>query len=151
MQYHLRDDIRLIRSRVWRNSMQIKAYIYIYVPPPPAIFKSSTTPLQNLTVHRRFCPALCEGNPPVTGGLFSQRPVTRSFDISLICAWTNVRANNRDAGNLRRHRLHYEVTVRRYDGIFLFQMKHEHGNTVFLLTTDLMTQKARSPTSMLFT
>ena len=25
--------------------------------------------------------ALCEGNPPVTGGFPSQRPVTRSFDI----------------------------------------------------------------------
>ena len=25
--------------------------------------------------------ALCEGNPPVTGGFSSQRPVTRSFDV----------------------------------------------------------------------
>ena len=25
--------------------------------------------------------ALCEGNPPVTGGFLSQRPVTRSFDV----------------------------------------------------------------------
>ena len=25
--------------------------------------------------------ALCEGNPPVTGGFPSQRPVTRSFDV----------------------------------------------------------------------
>ena len=24
---------------------------------------------------------LCEGNPPVTGGLPSQRPVRRSFDV----------------------------------------------------------------------
>ena len=31
-------------------------------------------------------------------------PVTRSFDISLIFAWTN-------AGDLRRHRAHYDVTV----------------------------------------
>ena len=27
-------------------------------------------------------PALYEGNPPVTGGFSSQRPVTRSFDVS---------------------------------------------------------------------
>ena len=27
--------------------------------------------------------ALCEGNPPVTGGFHSQRPVTRSFDVFL--------------------------------------------------------------------
>ena len=26
-------------------------------------------------------PALCEGNPPITGGFSSQRPVTRSFDV----------------------------------------------------------------------
>ena len=29
----------------------------------------------------------------------------------LICAWINVWANNREAGDLRRHRAHYEVTV----------------------------------------
>ena len=34
--------------------------------------------------------ALCEGNPPTTGGLPSQGPVTRSFDFfSLIWTWTN--------------------------------------------------------------
>ena len=31
--------------------------------------------------------------------------------FSLICAWTNGCANNRDAGYLRRHRAHYGVTV----------------------------------------
>ena len=31
--------------------------------------------------------------------------------ISLICAWTKGWTNNRDAGDLRRHRSHYEVTV----------------------------------------
>ena len=31
--------------------------------------------------------------------------------FSLICAWTNGWANNRDAGNLRRHRAHYGVIV----------------------------------------
>ena len=31
--------------------------------------------------------------------------------FSLICAWTNVWANNRDASDLRRHRGHYDVTV----------------------------------------
>ena len=53
----------------------------------------------------------CEGNPPATGEFPSQRPVTRSFRVSLICAWTNGWANNRDAGELRRHRAHYEVTL----------------------------------------
>ena len=31
--------------------------------------------------------------------------------FSLICAWTNRWANNRDAGDLRRHRAHYNVIV----------------------------------------
>ena len=31
--------------------------------------------------------------------------------LSLICAWTNGWANNRDAGDLRPHRTHYAVTV----------------------------------------
>ena len=31
--------------------------------------------------------------------------------FSLICAWTNNWVNNRDAGDLRRHRVHYDVNV----------------------------------------
>ena len=31
--------------------------------------------------------------------------------FSLICAWTNSRANNREAVDLSRHRAHYDVTV----------------------------------------
>ena len=54
--------------------------------------------------------ALCAGNSPVTGELPSQRPVTRKLMFSLICAWTNVWANNQDTIDLRRHHVHYEVT-----------------------------------------
>ena len=35
----------------------------------------------------------------------------RALMFSLICAWTNGWANNRNAGVWRRHRLHYDVTV----------------------------------------
>ena len=55
--------------------------------------------------------ALCAGNSPVPGEFPSQKPVTQSFDVFLICAWTNGWANNREAGDLRRHRSHYDVTV----------------------------------------
>ena len=34
--------------------------------------------------------------------------------FSLICAWTNGWVNNRDAGDLRRHRAHFDVIVMRY-------------------------------------
>ena len=55
--------------------------------------------------------ALCKGNPPVIGGFPSQRPVTQSFDVSLICAWPNGWVNHQDVGDLRRHRAHYDVIV----------------------------------------
>ena len=51
------------------------------------------------------------GNSPVPGEFPSHRPVTWSFDVSLICAWTNGSVNNQDAGDLRRHRAHYDVAV----------------------------------------
>ena len=35
----------------------------------------------------------------------------RALMCSFICAWTNGWANNQDAGDLRRHRAHYCVTV----------------------------------------
>ena len=55
--------------------------------------------------------ARCAGNSPVTGEFHTQRPVTRSFDVSLVCTWINGRVNNREAGDLRRYRAHYDVTV----------------------------------------
>ena len=55
--------------------------------------------------------ALCAGNSPVTGEFLAQRPVTPSFDVSLVCIWTNGSVNNRDAGDLRRYRAHYDVTI----------------------------------------
>ena len=55
--------------------------------------------------------AICAGNSPVTGEFPAQRPVTQSFD-----AFFDQRLNKRlskqsEAGNLRRHRAHYDVTV----------------------------------------
>ena len=55
--------------------------------------------------------AICAGNSPVPGEFLAQRPVTRSFDVSLICVWINGWVNNRDAGDLRRYRAHYDVTA----------------------------------------
>ena len=49
----------------------------------------------------RVTAAICEGNPAVTGGFPHKGQWRRAFN----------RANNRDAGDLRRHRGHYDVTV----------------------------------------
>ena len=38
----------------------------------------------------------------------------RALMFSLICPWTSDRTNNRDAGDLRRHRTHYDVNVMQY-------------------------------------
>ena len=54
--------------------------------------------------------ALCVGNSPVTGEFPSQRPVRRSFDF-FISAWINDWVNSREAGDLRRHRAHHDVTA----------------------------------------
>ena len=54
---------------------------------------------------------LCAGTSPVTGEFPTQRPMTRSLMFCLICAWINDWVNNRDAGDLRRHRAHYDVIV----------------------------------------
>ena len=52
--------------------------------------------------------ALCAGNSPVTGEFPSQRPVAQSFDV---CTLTNGWVSNCEAGDLRRHRAHYDVIV----------------------------------------
>ena len=49
------------------------------------------------------------GNSPVNSPHTGQLRVAMIF--SLICAWINGWANHRDAGDLRRHRAQYDVTV----------------------------------------
>ena len=56
--------------------------------------------------------AFWAGNSPVPGEFPSQRPVTRSFDISFdLCLIIHGCANNCKAGDSIRHRAHYDVTV----------------------------------------
>ena len=55
--------------------------------------------------------ALCAGNSSVTGEFPSQRPMTRSFDVFFDLDGTNGCVNNGDAGDLRRNRAPYDVTV----------------------------------------
>ena len=55
--------------------------------------------------------AICAGNSPVPGEFPAQRPVTRSFDVFLDLRLKNDWVNNGGAGDLRRYRAHYDVTV----------------------------------------
>ena len=54
--------------------------------------------------------AICAGNSPVTGEFPAQRPVTRCFDVFFDLR-PNKWISNREAGDLRHHRAHYDVTV----------------------------------------
>ena len=65
--------------------------------------------------------AFCAGKSPVPGEFPAQRPVTRSFEVFFdICAWINDWVNIREAGDLRRHRAHYDDTVMKY-GLIVFR------------------------------
>ena len=55
--------------------------------------------------------AICAGNSSVTGEFPTQRPVTRSFDVFFDLRLNNGWVNNREAGDLRRQRAHYDVNV----------------------------------------
>ena len=61
--------------------------------------------------------AFCAGNSPVPGEFPAQRPVTRSFyvffDLRLNKRLSRLTINSREAGDLRRYRAHYDVTVMR--------------------------------------
>ena len=73
--------------------------------------------------NQRSCHAIPTSSVMMTssnGNIFpAQRPVTRSLMFSLICTWMNGWVNNREAGDLRRHRAHYDVTL----------MKNTHGRS----------------------
>ena len=47
-----------------------------------------------------------------TGHRWISRTKATGEELSLICAWINVWVNNRQAGDLRRHRAHYDVIVK---------------------------------------
>ena len=72
--------------------------------------------------------ALCEGNPPITGKFPPQRSVTRSFDD-----WVN----DRDAGDLRSHRAHYDVTVMCIAGPW-YSRNHRHWIQKWLINIKLI-------------
>ena len=55
--------------------------------------------------------SICAGNSPVADEFPVQRPVTRSFDVSVICTWINGWVNTREAGDLRCYLAHYDITV----------------------------------------
>ena len=65
---------------------------------------------------------ICAGNSPVPGKFLG------ALMFDLICVWINDWVNNREAGDLRRYRTHYDVTVMITECIFMgyiFVLTHE--------------------------
>ena len=54
---------------------------------------------------------LCAGNSPVTGEFPWQKPVTRTFDVSVDLRLIKRLSKHRYAGDLRPHCAHYDVTA----------------------------------------
>ena len=55
--------------------------------------------------------AICVGNLPVTGEFPAQRLVTQSFGVFFDLRLNKRLSKNCEAGDLRRHRAHYDVIV----------------------------------------
>ena len=55
--------------------------------------------------------ALCAGNSPVPVNSPHKGQWRGALMFAFICAWINDWVNNREAGDLRRHRGHYDVSV----------------------------------------
>ena len=55
--------------------------------------------------------ALCAGNSPISGEYPAQRPVTRGFDAFVDLSLNKRLSNNREAGDLRHHRAHYDDVI----------------------------------------
>ena len=55
--------------------------------------------------------AICAWNSPVPGEFPAKGQWRGALMFSLICVWINDWVNNREAGDLRRYRAHYDVIV----------------------------------------
>ena len=85
-----------------------------------------TSPWWRHQMETFFALALCETNPPFTGGFFSQRPVIRCFDVFVDLRLNKRLSNNRGAGDLRHYCAHYDVTVMHGGEIILWYMGKIH-------------------------
>ena len=72
---------------------------------------------------------ICAGNQPVTAEFPSQRPAPRGFDVFFDL---HLNKRNCEAGDLKRHRAHYDVTV--MITCYYQDLSHDVKNQRFLRT-----------------
>ena len=75
--------------------------------------------------------ALCAGNSPVPVNSPHKGQWRGALMFSLICASINDWVNNREAGDVRRHRGHYDIVM------WLFSTLH-HVENMFIMTNCIM-------------
>ena len=134
-----RSQSNVIWSLNDRNVLLLWTYLSI-VPDMMLIFQYITW--RHHQMETRFALlALCAGNSSVTGEFPSQRPVTRSFDASLICALISGWVNNREAGDLGRHHVNYDVIVMLYNAFLV--IAYCSYNTIFCTVSHLLKHKSK--------
>ena len=74
--------------------------------------------------------AICAGNSPVSGEFPAQRPVTRNFDVFFDLRLNSDWINNREAGDLRRYRAHYDVILMQWSSNRIYQIEIVSTSTV---------------------
>ena len=87
------------------NIVKMTAFLFEWSPVHRAMMTSSNGNIIRVT-------------GPLCGEFIGHRgiPLTKANDaelwcLLLICAWINALVNNREAGDLRRHRAHYDVRI----------------------------------------
>ena len=90
--------------------------------------------------------AFCAGNSTVTGEFLAQRPVRRGFDVSFDLRLNKEWRNNREAGDLRRHRAHYDVSVMMdiYHMWLPFRMLNLGNEVIWIATRKIQNMQQRT-------
>ena len=92
----------------WKHQSSALPTLSERQPPGTSVSFTKMTP-SNRNIFRVTGPLW--GDSPVTDGFPTPGLVTRSFDVSLICAWINGWVNNHVDGILKRHRAHCDVIL----------------------------------------
>ena len=90
-------------------------------------------------MHGNICrvTGLCAGNSPVIGEFPHKGQWSGALMFSLISAWINSWVNNREAGDFRRHRAHYDVIVMRQPSSLWRRLSHGTKHQSLRATTTL--------------
>ena len=95
---------------IYELSHSTKYYVYNYLSTPWSLFSSNPWWRHQMETFSALL-ALCAGNSPVPVNSPHKCQWRGALMFSLICARINDWVNNREAGDLRRHRGHYGISV----------------------------------------